>query len=134
MLDFLIGWLFRKATEPTTWIGIIVAVAGSLGITLTPELQSSIATAAVSIVSLALVLYTERKNRKPKDTSSAPRSLDPPPAADAGATPAGSVPAIGSDATEVPSVSGRDLHSDARPHLPPGVAGPVRPGFPPRKS
>lgn len=57
-------WLKERFTEPSTYQGV-VAIAGAIGATISPELWEAIATFAVGLIGLVQVIKKEKET--PKD-------------------------------------------------------------------
>lgn len=55
--------LLNKLKEPTTWVGILTMAGTAWGaLSLTPELQSALASALAGIAGAVLVYIKQRKN------------------------------------------------------------------------
>lgn len=59
--DLVLGLLARKLKEPTTYMGIIVAIGTALHVTFTDAQATDFTTILAAIVSLALIYITEHK-------------------------------------------------------------------------
>lgn len=128
MWDFIKAFIWRKLQEPSTWIPVVGAAAAYAHVEITGPTRDLIVTALCAIGAALFALINE--SRKP---SGGPLGISKP-SIKAGDPPAGSIERVPDSPHElprdnVPSVLGRDLHSDARPNLPADVPRPVRPGF-----
>ena len=56
-------WLKERFTEPSTYQGV-VAIAGAVGATISPELWEAIATFAVGLIGLVQVIKKEKETPK----------------------------------------------------------------------
>jgi hypothetical protein len=53
-------WLKKRLKEKSTWIGAITTIAGIVGWNVSPELAGQIASVAVPVVGLVLMIINEK--------------------------------------------------------------------------
>jgi|GEM_PF-4590619 len=101
-------YAIRKLQEPTTWAGIVTAIAGAAHVTLSADISDKIVAVAITLVSLLLALANE--SRKP---SGGPLGVAPPSPA-AGDDPPGTVERVPVPAGSQAGTDGHHVQADAR--------------------
>jgi hypothetical protein len=61
----VLDWVLARAQERSTWLGV-TALLSSLGVAISPELQSVIVQAGLAVSGLVLVMSKDRKDRGAK--------------------------------------------------------------------
>lgn len=55
-------WILERMKEPSTWVGVISMLSMVISYEFTPEMQSLVTTAGVTISSIVLIIIRERKS------------------------------------------------------------------------
>ena len=63
-MQAVIDFLITKATEKTTWVGILVIIAGAVGIETSDKLIGDIAEGVTAILGAILVIMREQNKAK----------------------------------------------------------------------